>query len=232
MPQKTDLSQLLKDSGVSAEAWAECLAEHKKTSVSLVRIATSKGLISEDILLTVLSRHLDIPYIKINPEDIDNELARKIPSRLVTHYNFMPIKLEGAKIKIAVNDPLEIAALDEIRLFLSQEVVPVIAASKDILESIKQFYGVGAETLEAMAVQAPVDLTLLNPLDDKDIRNESIDPSVIKFLNQEVKSLKGNVECSNELSDKRFRQVEDSLAKAERMIAGPMIVNADSSAEC
>jgi type II secretory ATPase GspE/PulE/Tfp pilus assembly ATPase PilB-like protein len=178
-----NLGQILKEEfGITGELWRDCLSEHRKTSVSLVRILTLKGLISEESLLTVLSKHLDIPYIIIKADTIDSELARKIPSRLVTHYSFMPIKLEDDRIQIAINDPLEISALDEIRLFLNQEIQPVIAGYKDILESIKKFYGVGAETLEAMGLQAPQDLTLLTP--EKDIQDETIDPSVIKFLNQ------------------------------------------------
>ncbi|MCX5701717.1 MAG: hypothetical protein NTW64_01900, partial [Candidatus Omnitrophica bacterium] len=174
---------MLKDYGLPPEQWRDCLAEHKKTSVSLVRLLTAKGIIVEDDLLAILSKHLDIPYIKIKPEDIDTELTGKIPSRLVTHYNFMPIKMQGDKIQIAINDPLEISVLDEIRLFLNQDILPVIASEKDILESIKKFYGVGAETLEAMSKESVSDLTLLKVETNKDIHDETIDPSVIKFLN-------------------------------------------------
>src|SRR4030043_463180 len=103
MAEKAYLGQLLEASGISPKLWQECLDEHKTTSVSLVQILVSRELISEDNLLTLLSKHLDIPYIKIRPEDIDSEAASKIPSRLVTHYNFMPIKLENNKIQIAIN---------------------------------------------------------------------------------------------------------------------------------
>lgn len=185
MNEKQDLGRILKERfNIDSGAWQDCLAQHKKTSVSLVRILTSKGLIAEDNLLEALSQALDIPRKRINPEDIDGELAKKVPAKLVTHYNFMPLKLEDGAIQIAVNDPLEVLALDEIGLFLNQEVKPVLAEFKDIQEAIKNFYGVGAETMEAMSAGAPIDLEVLTASQDKDIKDETIDPSVIKFLNE------------------------------------------------
>lgn len=173
---------LLKGYGIRPEQWQECLDEHKQTRVSLVRILILKGLANEEEILGELSGHLGIPFIKIKPEEIDVETARSVPSGLATNYNFMPIRLLGDKVQIAVNDPLDIAALDEIELFLNRKVLPVIAGQKDILESIKKFYGVGAETLEAIAGQARQDLPLREA--SRDIQDETIDPSVIKFLNQ------------------------------------------------
>lgn len=186
MDEKPNLAQLLKERlNINAGQWQDCLAEHKKTAVSLVRILISKGVASEDELLKILSEQLSIPYLRVKPEDIDAELAKKIPAKLVTHYNFMPIRQEGDILKVAINDPLDILALDEIKLFLNQEIQPLLASQKDIVEAIKNFYGLGAETLEAMALQQPpTDSGILRPEKSKDIKDEAIDPSVIKFLNQ------------------------------------------------
>ena len=185
MNEKPSLEQILKDRfNIDSQRWQDCLSQHRKTSVSLVHILVSKGLISEDDLLETLSRQFDIPYQRINPADIDNELARKVPAKLVTHYNFMPLKLDQGAVRIAVNDPLEVLTLDEISLFLNREVKPVLARLKDIQDAIKNFYGVGAQTMEAMSAGASLGLELLGPEHDKDIKDAAIDPSVIKFLNE------------------------------------------------
>jgi type II secretion system protein E len=160
----------------------ECLIEHERTGVSLVRILTLKGIYNEEDLLKILSEEYNIPLIRLKPEDIDPELAKKIPAKLVTHYNFMPLKLKSGILQIAINDPMDILALDEIKLFLKQDIEPFLANQKDILESIKNFYGLGAETLEAMSGQSLKDMELVPG--KQDIKDEAIDPSVIKFLNQ------------------------------------------------
>ena len=171
-----------------------------------MHILITKGLANEDSLLKLLSQHFNIPYLRIRPEDIDAELANKIPAKLVTHYNFMPLRIKENKLEIAINDPLEILAIDEIKLFLNQDVQPVIASLKDILDAIKSFYGLGAETLEAMTVEAPADLEVLNVKKDEDIKDEAIDPSVIKFLNQVLLDA-----IKQRATDIHFEPFEDEL---------------------
>jgi type II secretion system protein E len=171
---------------LSAEQWRACLDEHKRSQASLVRLLINKNLIPEQNLLQALSEHLNIPLVRITPEDIDTSLIKDIPAKFVTHYNFMPLKAVGASVRIAVNDPLDVLVLDEISQFLKRPVAAVLASEKDILDAIKNYYGVGAETLEAMAGEAaqPQELEFLTGSDNADLKDEDIDPSVIKFLNQ------------------------------------------------
>ena len=187
MKQKTDLGNILREKfSISAEQWQECLAEQEKTGNSLVRIVTNKGLISEEDLLRFLSHHLKIPYIRIKPEEIDSQLIKRIPAKFATHYNLMPIRLENDILKVAVNDPLDVLKLDEIRLFLKQEIEFLIANQKDIIDSIKNLYGLGADTLEKIttADKDAFEIFKTREKKEEDIRDETIDPSVIKFLNQ------------------------------------------------
>ena len=198
-----DLPKLL---NIDGEKWRECVEEHKKTGASLVKILVSKGLTSEDNLLKTLSQYFNIPYLRIKAEDIDSSLAEKIPAKIVTHYDFMPLKIQDNVLQIAVNDPLDIVTLDEIKLFLNQEVKPVIATQKDILDAIKEFYGLGAETLEAMAVETPGGFEILRSEKKEDIKDESIDPSVIKFLNQVLSDA-----IKQRATDIHFEPFEDDL---------------------
>jgi len=168
--------------GIADGQWQECLAEHVRTGISLVRLLVLKGFAQEETLLQTLSQQLNIPLVRLNPDDIDAALVKKIPAKLVTHYNFMPIKAKDKTITIAINDPLQVLALDEVRLFLKQDVALLLASQKDIVESIKNFYGLGAETLEAMGQAG--ELPQMQTEKKQDIRDEAIDPSVIKFINQ------------------------------------------------
>lgn len=183
MSKKLTLEELLLTRlGITSQQLQDCVSEQKKTFASLISIITEKNLAAEKELLVALGEYFDIPFYAIKLEDIDTQLAKKIPSRLVTHYQFMPIKLAYNKVLIAFNDPFDILTIDEIALFLKQEVQISLALKKDILDSIKKFYGVGAETLEAMEGQIKNAPEL--PETSKDIQDETIDPSVIKFLNQ------------------------------------------------
>ena len=184
----------------------ECLIERERSGVSLVRIITLKGLINEDELLKSLSEQFNIPLIRLKTEDVDPELIKKIPAKLVTHYNFMPLKIKDNVLQIAINDPMDILAMDEIKLFLKQDIQPFLANQKDILDSIKNFYGLGAETLEAMSGQSSKDLGTFPSEGKQDIKDEAIDPSVIKFINQVISEA-----IKQRATDIHFEPFEDQL---------------------
>lgn len=178
-----DIVRQLKEAfSISDEQWRECVREHETSGRSLVNIIVAKGA-AEEALLRFLSEHLDVSFMRIRSEDVDVNLAQKIPAKFVTHYNVMPLKREGETIFMGVNDPFALCAFDELKMVLKQDITPVLAIQKDITESIKEFYGLGADTLEKIAVEYP-ELDVTKAADDEDIVNEAIDPSVIKFLNQ------------------------------------------------
>jgi type II secretory ATPase GspE/PulE/Tfp pilus assembly ATPase PilB-like protein len=189
--------------------WQECLNEHTKTGLSLAKILLSRAIVSEENLLQALSKDLDIPYIRLKADDVDAELVKKIPARIVTHYDFMPIREEDGIIQIAIYDPLEQLQVDEIRLFLNRKVNPVLASRKDIHDTIKNFYGLGAETLEEMTKQATKesqDFELLKPPRSENIKDDAIDPSVIKFINQVLSDA-----IKQRATDIHFEPFEDDL---------------------
>jgi len=169
---------------ISEAQWKECLVEQERDGSSLVSLLVDKGLVEEDKLLLLLSHNLDIPYLRIKNSDIVKEAVKDIPVKLITHYNFMPLKFEDGMMVIAIRDPLDIAMLDEIKLFLNREIKLVLARQVDISDAIKNFFGVGAETLEKMVVDSALDFEVVKGEDGQDIKDETIDPSVIKFLNQ------------------------------------------------
>lgn len=210
MEAKETLKQiLLTRFNLSEAQWNECLLEHKETGAPLVAIIARKGPVSENDLLSALSKHLEIPCVKIKPEEIDSGILKSIPAKLATHYNFMPLKIEGEALRIAVNDPFDLCLLDEIGLFSGYQIRASLAGKKDIQEAIKNFYGVGAETLEAISKQAPlpaVEADAAAKTKGKDIQDETIDPSVIKFLNQVLLDA-----IKQRATDIHFEPYEDDL---------------------
>lgn len=177
---------LVKQKVITQEELEYALEEQKKTTSLLEHTLIGLGFVTDEQVLSALSKQLNIPYIKIQSGSIDHSLVRKIPAKFVTHYNFMPIKYEKGVLVIAVSDPLDIHALDEIKLVLKMSVKPIIASREDIAKSIREYYGVGAETVERMVDEAVQELEVLIPKERKEenIEDDNIDPSVIKFVNQ------------------------------------------------
>ncbi|MCG8430564.1 MAG: GspE/PulE family protein [Candidatus Omnitrophica bacterium] len=186
---KQDIRFILPEKcGISVSNWQECLDEHARSSQPLVELVVQRNLANEEVFLKAAGACLGLDFVELSSRQIAADVIKSVPVRLVTHYRFMPLEMRDETLLIAVNDPFDTFALDDIRLFLGRPVRPAAAAHRDIVEAIKRFYGVGAETLEAMKGDAFSEeerrLSAAKSASGGSITDEARDPSVIKLLNQ------------------------------------------------
>lgn len=167
---------------ISSEQLEIALKEQKKTNDFLSIILIKLGFTTEEQIWPILSEQLEIDYVKLKEVKIDPEVIKKVPAKIAHHYLLMPIKLSGDILTIALSDPLDIHVLDEVSLMLEVKVKAVLAGEKDILEAIRKYYGVGAETIE----QIIDDSGLAEKTGPKveDIEELASDASIGKFVNQ------------------------------------------------
>ncbi|MBK9118652.1 MAG: Flp pilus assembly complex ATPase component TadA [Phycisphaerales bacterium] len=145
-----------------------------------------ESLVSEDDLLQVYADQLMLPVVDLREEDIDRELLKLIPSRLVHKYGLMPIGRNGNGVRVATSDPYNMYALDEVRTCINMPVEPVLAARTEILKMIRAFYGVGGDVLNEMVKeQGELEIVDENRLDSEDIDIQMAqEASVIKLVNE------------------------------------------------
>jgi len=171
---------------INQEQLEECIQEKSKTGKLLGKILVSKGFLKEEDLIKTLSEQLNIPYIDLKNTSIELSAVKKVPAKFALHYNIMPIRFEDNRLVLASSDPFN--ALNDLRLFLGCELSPVITTSIGISEAIKEYYGVGAETVEGIISKSPKDeerIDISRQSDDvEDIQKLAEDASVIKLVNQ------------------------------------------------
>lgn len=171
---------------ITAEQLEMALGEQNKTGEYLGVILVNKGFLKEEDFLKTLSEQLSIPFMKLKEVEIDPLAVKKVPAKFAWHYKVMPIKFEDNKLIIASFDPLR--ALDDLRLFLGHELKPVVASESEIMEAIKENYGVGAETVEGIIAKAPKGSRESDlPKETgkiEDIEKLAEDASVVKLVNQ------------------------------------------------
>ena len=140
---------------ITQEQLNSALIRQKKTNLRIGEELIHSGIVSEENIISTLAELMDIPFIKIRAATVDQEVINKIPARFVTHYNFFPLREEEGSLSIAVSDPLDLYALDEIKLMLKQPIKIFLATSFEINEAIKRYYGVGAKTMAQMVDETP-----------------------------------------------------------------------------
>lgn len=184
MKTSTDLfGKLLLEKGIiSKEQLEAALAEQKNTGEFLGVTLVKLGFTDEDDLLPILSRQLGVDYIKLRDVKIPSEAVQKIPAKFALHYKLMPLKLGGDGLTIALFNPLDIHTLDDVRMLTRVKVKAVLASEKDILEAIKKYYGIGAETIEQMMSATSLKEEAAQVVED--IEDTATDASVAKLVNQ------------------------------------------------
>lgn len=173
---------------ITSDALEKALSVRRPKGDRLGSFLLKLGLIREEDLLEALSEQRGVPFRRISNMFIAEDVIKKIPAKLVWHYKFMPLSLENNNLVIAISDPSDLTALDDIRSNLGLDVQIVLAMQSEIQELIKKYYGVGAETIEAIVSRSPLDRAVYEAREQtEDIERLADDASVIKLVNQILK---------------------------------------------
>lgn len=136
------LGDLLVESGyISEEILQETLKLQKDTNQKLGEVLTNKGFITEEQIIEVLEFQLGIPHMNLDKYFIDPDVPRLIGEKLARRHTLIPIKKERDYLLVAMEDPLNIYAHDDVRIATGLEVKPVISTKKSLLDAIDQYYG-------------------------------------------------------------------------------------------
>ena len=182
---KFPLGKLLIEKGIiTPDQLDAALKRQQETGGLLGAILLESGFIDEEtVFLPTIAGQLGIDFIRLKEMQIPPEVIGKIPAKFASHYKIMPVKFEDGMLTIASVQPSDVHVADEIGLIVNAKLNLVLASEKDILDAIRRYYGVGAETIEQM-----MDTALPQPAAARqEVSNiEEIDSeaSISKFLNQ------------------------------------------------
>jgi type II secretory ATPase GspE/PulE/Tfp pilus assembly ATPase PilB-like protein len=173
---------------VSQEQLNAALEESRKTGEIIGKVMVRKGLITHEQLLEVLAEQLYLPFhASLREAVVSDDVVKAVPAKFVWHYKFMPLKIKGKVLTIAVSDPLAVWPMEDLKLHLGFDVERVLSPEKEILAAIRRYYGVGAETVEEILTQSGAAATKQQEVkreEIEDVEKSAQDASVIKLVNQ------------------------------------------------
>jgi type IV pilus assembly protein PilB len=157
----------------------KALAMQQKEGGRLGSNLVKLGFIDEDELVSFLSRQYGIPAVNLADLEIDPNLCKLIPNDTVQKYQIMPISRTGATITVAMVDPSNVFALDDIKFMTGYNVEPVIASEATIKASINKYYDSAEALQDVMAI-------LGDGTDDVDIMADDSDDVNLGDLKEAV----------------------------------------------
>jgi len=134
---------LVKRNFITPDQLKKAVDEQKLKGGRLESLLVKLGYIKEDDLLSFLSAQYRVPSIKLSKIEINPNVIKLVPASKAKNYLIIPIQRMGPRLTLAMADPSNIVAIDEIKFMTSFNVEPVVASEAEIIEAIKKYYGGG-----------------------------------------------------------------------------------------
>ncbi len=182
------LGELLVSKGiVSAKQLEEALQEQKLSGVKLGSALVKLGYITEKNLVSFLSRHYGVQAIDLSEVQIDPEVIKMIPPEVVFKYQVIPFKRVGSTLRVAMSDPSNILAIDDIKFLTSCHVEVFVSTESAIKAAIEKFYDSTESLADIMGTMDEIEkMELLEESEEVDIhelQQASEDAPVVKLVN-------------------------------------------------
>ncbi|HVA93792.1 MAG TPA: type IV-A pilus assembly ATPase PilB [Candidatus Dormibacteraeota bacterium] len=132
---------LIKENLITSEQLRQALDHQKANGGRLGTCLMKLGFVSDDEITGVLSRQYGVPSINLKYYEVDAAVIKLIPQDTAIRYQIVPLSRVGSTLTIAMTDPTNVFAMDDIKFMTGFNVEPVVASETSISEAISKFYG-------------------------------------------------------------------------------------------
>ncbi|MHB8655439.1 MAG: type IV-A pilus assembly ATPase PilB [Terriglobia bacterium] len=132
---------LLKENLISADQLKQALEHQKSSGGRLGNSLVKLGFLSDDEVTAVLSRQYGVPSINLGYFEVDASVTKLIPMETAMKYQILPLSRVGSSLTVAMVDPTNVFAMDDIKFMTGFNIEPVVASESAIMEAIKKHYG-------------------------------------------------------------------------------------------
>ncbi|MET0849963.1 MAG: type IV-A pilus assembly ATPase PilB [Candidatus Rokuibacteriota bacterium] len=183
---------LVREGVIDQEQLQRALAEQKGTNEKLGSVLVRLNLISDEQLFAFLSKQYGIPAIQLSQLDIDGEVLKLVPSQIARKYEVLPIQRSANQLTLAMADPTNVFAVDDVGFMTNLQVVPVVASQGAIRKAIDRLYDVQAsgiaEVISEMEGSQDVELVegeedTWSKLDIFELKESADEAPVVRLVN-------------------------------------------------
>jgi type IV pilus assembly protein PilB len=183
------LGEMLVKAGlITAEQLQEALAVQQKNGEKVGYNLIRLGYVREDDITQLLSEQYGVPSINLRHFEIDGTVISLVPSEVAQKYMVLPVNRTGATLTIAMSDPTNVFAMDDIKFMTGYNVEPVVASEVAIREAIEKYYGSqhALELKKVMDEMATAEAEALEVLEDQ----EELDLASLEAATEEAPVVK------------------------------------------
>lgn len=177
---------LLKSKRLSKGQLESALALQKEKGIPLRKILVEKGIISEEELLSLLSKQLYMPSLHLTKYRFDPDIINIVPQDMARQYNLIPLSRIGNTLTVAMSDPLNIFALDDLKVLTGCNIDTVLSPEEEISKVIDMQYGGSSENmqqiLEEVHEKERIELLRQEEIELTEVVQESEKPPIVRLV--------------------------------------------------
>lgn len=215
MIKRKRIGDLLVDAGIITEVQLLKSLADKRAEEKIGDYLIRENLLTEQQMIEVLEFQLGIPHVHLSQIPIEPEVLKLIPEELAKRAHVMPISRERNKLYVAMADPMDYFAIEEIRLTTGYHVEPRISSKTDIYRTITKYYDLQQSMEDAMS-----DVTLQEVANDAELNDE--ESPIVRLVNQiianGVAQNASDIHFDPQENELRIRYRVDGVLRTERAI--------------
>ena len=170
---------LVKENLISQEQLQQAIEQQKDQGGRLGAALVKLGFISDDEITGVLSRQYGVPAINLSYYEVDPGVIKLVPQETAVRYQVVPLSRVGSTLTIAMVDPTNVFAMDDIKFMTGLNVEPVVASETSIQDAITKFYGVSEASPEQDLDKVMAELG--EGADDVEVSEEESETSIAEL---------------------------------------------------
>jgi type IV pilus assembly protein PilB len=181
---------LIKEKLLTAEKLDEALEYQRHNGGRLGSCLVKLGYVSDDDVIAVLSRQYGVPSINLKYYEVEPDVLKLVPRETAVRYEVVPLSRVGSTLTIAMTDPTNVFAMDDIKFMTGYTVEPVVASESSISQAIHRYYGelVANEELDRVMKDlanedASLELTAENEIDFAALEQVAEEAPIIRLVN-------------------------------------------------
>ncbi|MDX6206252.1 MAG: type pilus assembly protein PilB [Frankiales bacterium] len=174
------LGDILLEGGlVTRDQLTEAFEEHQRLGRSLGRVLVDRGILSESQLVAALAQQIGLRFVDLSEFPVDGSAVARVPEPVCRRHTALPIAYEDGRLLVAMADPANVFAIDDIRSLTGLEVKPLVATRADVIQAINRYHRADADMDD---LTANIDVG-----DDNDdlasVKEVVEDAPIVKFVN-------------------------------------------------
>jgi type IV pilus assembly protein PilB len=178
---------LVREGLISQEQLKKALTEQKSSGMRLGYTLVKLGFIEETEVTKMLARQYRMPAVDLSRFEVDAKIIKLLPPDIATKHTVLPLKREGRTLTVAIADPNNVAAIEDIKFITRCDVFPVIAGEYTLRNAIDRYYQQSDAQLQTLlkSVEAAEDLEVVEDQEDEDVKAQDLadDAPVVKLIN-------------------------------------------------